>query len=89
MKNLVAWPAYLSGGAMMSAGVGEIAGFGLITFSVGMLLHWRVWRPRFHGRVLARWRLAGGAHRIRDGNHFVLERRKQTSECSEPRVERP
>ena len=43
MKNLVAWPAYLLGGAMMSTGVGEIAGFGLITFLVGILLHWRVW----------------------------------------------
>ncbi len=43
MKNLVAWPAYLLGGAMMSTGVGEIAGFGLMTFSVGMLLHWRFW----------------------------------------------
>ena len=43
MKNLVAWPAYLLGGAMLSTGVGEIAGFGLMTFSVGMLLHWRFW----------------------------------------------
>ncbi len=43
MKNLVALPAYLLGGAMLSTGVGEIAGFGLITFSAGMLLHWRFW----------------------------------------------
>ena len=43
MKNLIAWPAYMLGGAMMTTGVGEIAGFGLITFSVGMLLHWRIW----------------------------------------------
>ena len=28
---------------MMSTGVGEIAGFGLITFLVGILLHWRFW----------------------------------------------
>ena len=43
MKNLVAWPAYLLGGAMMTTGVGELAAFGLITLSVGMLLHWRFW----------------------------------------------
>ncbi len=43
MKNLIAWKAYLLGGAMMTTGAGEIAGFGLITFSVGMLLHWRIW----------------------------------------------
>ncbi len=41
MNNLVAWPAYLLGGAMMTTGVGEIAGLGLITFFVGMLRHWR------------------------------------------------
>ncbi len=38
MKYLVAWPAYLLGGAMMTTGVGEIAGFGLITFLLGILL---------------------------------------------------
>ncbi len=43
MKNLVAWPAYLLGGVMMTTGVCEIAGFGLRTFLVGMLLHWRFW----------------------------------------------
>ncbi len=43
MKNLVAWPAYLLGGAMMFTGVGEIASIGLIAFLVGMLLHWRIW----------------------------------------------
>ncbi len=58
MKNLVAWPAYLSGGAMMSTGVGEIAGFGLITFLVGMLLHLRVWLLGALGFMVGFW-LAG------------------------------
>ncbi len=43
MRNLIAWPAYLLGGAMMTTGVGEVASIGLITFLVGMLLHWRFW----------------------------------------------
>jgi hypothetical protein len=28
---------------MMTTGVGEIASIGLITFLVGILLHWRFW----------------------------------------------
>ena len=55
MKNLVAWPAYLLGGAMMTTGVGEIAGFGLLTLSVGMLLHWRFWLLAVFAFMLGYW----------------------------------
>ncbi len=58
MKNLVAWPAYLLGGAMMTTGVGEVASFGLITFSAGMLLHWRFWLLAVFAFMLGFW-LAG------------------------------
>ena len=35
MQNLVAWPAYLLGGAMMSTGVGEISGSGSALLLLG------------------------------------------------------
>ena len=55
MSRKLGWAAYIFGGTMVASGVAEVAGIGLMSILIGMLLHWRFWLLIMLGLVLGIW----------------------------------